>query len=301
MNVALYGANFSGYYAIEAAKLQDHNVIFILDRQPENKHAQISDQLPIFKDIDAVPEHLKQSIELMLIALGDEQSAQQKKLELAEELSCTIQTVHEAPYASLYKLFKKTQSPMVYLEEEGYYRSADEGQSVDQEGNAIPWVNYGMMHFLRNRIPYNLVVFEYGAGHSTLWWSTHAKRLMTVEHNKEWYEYILGKINKDNTELIYQELEYDGAYSKMVNRLDDIDIVFIDGRDRINCAKQAVERLNEAGVIIWDNTDREDYNQGYEYLIDKGFKRLDFKGATAFMNQASCSSIFYREQNCLGL
>ncbi len=48
VNVAVYGANSSGYYAIEAAKLQNHQVVFILDRQPENKHHGISDQIPVY-------------------------------------------------------------------------------------------------------------------------------------------------------------------------------------------------------------------------------------------------------------
>lgn len=301
MNLAVYGANFSGYYAIEAAQLQNHKVVFMLDRQPENKHKNINDQIPIYTDIQAVPEGLKASVEIVLVALGNEQSAQQKKIELAQTFNCTIKTVHEEPYLSLYELFKKTQSPLSYLEEEGYYRSEAEKQSVDKEGNAIPWLNYSMIHFLKTRVPQGLTVFEYGAGHSTLWWSTRAKRLITVEHNKEWYEYILGKINKQNTELFYKELEYNGEYSKAINQYDDIDIAFIDGRDRVNCAIQASNHLNDTGVIIWDNTDRDEYSEGYKYLKEKGFKRLDFKGMASLTIEACCTSIFYREQNCLGL
>ncbi len=184
-----------------------------------------------------------------MVALEDEQSAEQQKIELTQNFDCTIHTVHEAPYASLYELFKKIQSPVAYLEEEGYYHSAKERQSVDEEGNSIPWLNYSRLHFLKTRVPHGLTVFEYGAGHSTLCWSTRAKRLITVEHNKEWYEYIIGKINKENTELFYKELEYNGEYSKTINQFDDIDIVFIDGRDRVNCAIQACKRLNDTGII----------------------------------------------------
>lgn len=297
----MYGASSSGYYAIEAAKLQNYKIIFILDRQPQNKYHNISDQIPIYKDIQAVPKQLKTSVELVLIALGNEQSAEQQKLELARDFDCTIQTVHEAPYLSLYEPFKAAQSRLAYLEEEGYYRSAAENQSVDKEGNAIPWLNYSMIHFLKTRVPYGLTIFEYGAGHSTLWWSTRAKRLITVEHDREWYKYILGKIDKNNTELFHKELDYNGEYSKTINKYDNIDIVFIDGRDRVNCAKQATKRINDTGVIIWDNTDRAEYNEGYEYLQEKGFKRLDFKGIASLTNEACCTSVFYRAENCLGL
>ncbi len=54
-------------------------------------------------------------------------------------------------------------------------------------------------------------------------------------------------------------------------------------------------------MVIWDNSDRSDYEEGYEFLLGQGFRRLDFYGLGPINVMASCTSVFYREQNCLGL
>ena len=46
-------------------------------------------------------------------------------------------------------------------------------------------------------------------------------------------------------------------------------------------------------------TDRVIYQEGYEFLLTNGFKRLDFWGMGPINPYSWCTSIFYRKENCL--
>ncbi len=90
------------------------------------------------------------------------------------------------------------------------------------------------------------------------------------------------------------------GYASAITETDKkYDILFIDGRQRSECAKLALKSLNNTGVIIWDNTERERYQPQINNLINQGFKKLDFFGMTPIDNKLSVTSIFYRDNNVL--
>jgi hypothetical protein len=78
-------------------------------------------------------------------------------------------------------------------------------------------------------------------------------------------------------------------------------VIVIDGINRVECERHCVEALQEDGVIVWDNSDRKEYKTGYEYLIEQGFKRLDFEGLGPIVMIPTSTAVFYRPDNCLGL
>lgn len=69
----------------------------------------------------------------------------------------------------------------------------------------------------------------------------------------------------------------------------------------MGCARHSVLVLGTHGVIVWDDTIRQEYNPGYQLLQQSGFRRLDFHGLARVVPTASCTSIFYRVENCLGI
>ncbi|MCQ4088806.1 hypothetical protein [Saccharibacillus sp. JS10] len=301
MKVAIYGASLSGCYADQILKLQGHEVVFFLDRQPENRHQEILDEIPIYKNVELVPDETKSGIQLLVVAVGEENVARNLKKDLENVFSCEVITIYDDPYLSFYKMFKEYHLKIAYLKEEGFYKSFEEGQSVDQWGNAIPWINYSLLELLRTRVNKDMTVFEYGMGHSTIWWSERVKKVVSVDHDKDWYDYVETRVNKENTELVYKNLEYDGDYSRTIKSYDKFDLVFVDGRDRVNCAINSIGNLTENGVIVWDDTERDYYESGFEYLKKQGFKCLQLKGMKALADYASYTSVFYKNNNCLGL
>jgi hypothetical protein len=169
---------------------------------------------------------------------------------------------------------------------------------VDAEGNPLPWMTYPAIDFLKNRIGTEMSVFEYGCGESTLWWSKRVKEVISVEHDVAWYANIASRI-PGNVNLLQIDLEYGGAYSRKISDYRDcFDIIVIDGRDRVNCAKNCLGALKTDGVIIWDNSDREEYEPGHVFLYDNGFRKIEFTGFCPIVNIKSETGVFYRENNC---
>lgn len=197
---------------------------------------------------------------------------------------------------SLYELKKYG-----YLHDVGWLRSYREQQSIDSGGNPIPWITYPAISFLEQRVASEATVFEYGCGNSTLWWAKRVRSVISYEHDKRWYD-RMKRLVPPNVELRYIELEYDGEYARAASQYKGaFDVIVIDGRDRVNCAKNALGALNAHGVIVWDNSDRVEYEEGYKYLYSHGFKKLGFVGMAPIVSYTSETALFYTEQNVLGI
>lgn len=188
-----------------------------------------------------------------------------------------------------------------YLRESGWYRSVREQKPVDKGGKPIPWITYPALDFLDGRVAKGMAVFEYGCGGSTLWWAGKAERVVACEHNLEWYETMRQRVPA-NVDLHYAPLGDGGNYSRQILKYNNaFDIIMIDGRDRNACAKNALGALKEGGVILWDNSEREKYAEGQDYLRQNGFKRLDFTGLGPLNFYAWGTSLFYRSNNCFDI
>lgn len=188
-----------------------------------------------------------------------------------------------------------------YIEAKGWLRSLDERASIDKEGNPIPWITYPSITFLEQHLKPTMRVFEYGSGNSTKWWSQQVKSVVACEHDKTWYDLLKADL-PENTEYIFCELEYDGAYCRTAQTYpNQFDLLVIDGRDRVNCARNCLPALKPDGVILWDNSDRDYYQEGYDFLTRNGFKRIDFWGIGPINHFEWSTSVFYRQNNCFGL
>ncbi len=188
-----------------------------------------------------------------------------------------------------------------YLKELGWFESYKSRGAVDLEGRPAPLFTYPLLEFLKPRIKPDFSVFEFGSGHSTLWWARNVGDIEAVEHSEYWREKIKA-LSPANVKLHYVPLEYDGEYCRQaLKSKKKHDILVIDGRDRVRCAKYCIEALKDDGVIIWDDTYRECYKEGVDFLFSKGFKKLEFVGLVANSIRRKESSLFYRANNCLGI
>ena len=188
-----------------------------------------------------------------------------------------------------------------YLKEVGWFDSFNKSIPVNVNGVPIPWYTYAAIDFLDTRINEEMTVFEYGIGNSTIWWASRVSRVVSCEHDRQWFLNMKSSL-PDNVECMHFDMVPSGDYSKAILQYDsEFDLIVIDGRDRVNCARNSLRALNGTGVIIWDNSDREDYRDGYDFLIDNGFKRLDFSGIGPVNVYGWCTSVFYKTKNCLGI
>lgn len=183
----------------------------------------------------------------------------------------------------------------------GWWNSHKHGEAIDGEGRPLPWITYPCLEFIEGRINKEFDIFEYGCGNSTLWWAEKTNIVISCEHDRQWHEKI-HRNQPGNVRLIHQDLVYGGEYCKVINQFSNsFDIVIIDGRDRVRCAWNSVNALKLDGIIIWDNTERSEYSEGFNYLASEGFKKLDFWGMGPIDMKRWCTSIFYRQDNCLNI
>jgi len=188
-----------------------------------------------------------------------------------------------------------------YLEKTGWFRSCEEKLPVDQNGKCIPWYTYPALSFLMGRLHPEMTVFEYGSGNSTLWWSRHVSSVISCEHDLKWFNLLKEKV-PSNVEYLHCKLEYGGEYCKIIQRYKNrFGCIIIDGRDRVNCARNSLAALKADGVILWDNSNRKKYQEGFSFLAESGFRRLDFWGIGPIDFCEWCTSIFYRDGNCLNI
>ena len=188
-----------------------------------------------------------------------------------------------------------------YLVDTGWINSFIKKEPVDKNNFPIPWVTYPAISFLSERLNHDLLIFEYGSGNSTLYYSKIVKKVIAVEHNKEWYERIKSKL-AENSEIIFVNLDYGGVYCQTIKSTNQkFDIIIIDAEDRVNCIKNCLNNLSENGVIILDDSEREEYGGGIAFLNQNKFKRLDFWGISAGFIHQKATTIFYRESNCLDI
>jgi hypothetical protein len=196
---------------------------------------------------------------------------------------------------------KRLCRPDSYLRRMGWFESFRSRLPVDPAGNPVPWYTYPTTAFLTGRIGPQMAIFEYGSGHSTLWWSRRVRQVVSCEHNPKWYERLRGRLPAN---VNYRLLEAGpvGPYVRAITEYQDhFDIIIVDGAERIACCRNCCGALKRDGVILWDNSDRDEYQPGYEYLAAQGFRRLDFTGMGPSGHMGWATTIFYRSENCLGI
>lgn len=171
----------------------------------------------------------------------------------------------------------------------GHLRSRQEGQSIDMEGNALPWFTYPAIEFIKQLDLQDKEVLEWGAGNSTKFFSKRCKRIYSIEHNKEWF-FKVKEFNLPNNNIFHAE-----ANEKYVSTAYEIkkkfDLIVVDGILRDACLQAARDLLNESGMIIFDNSDR---NPELAALMrEKDLIQVDMHGLGPINNYTWTTSFFF--------
>ena len=194
------------------------------------------------------------------------------------------------------------------LSELGWPRSFAQRVPIDREGAPLPWFTYPAISVLAPRISASLRVFEYGAGNSTRWWAARVAAVRSVENDAQWTQLLAPQL-PSHAQLLFAALDGDDGGQSYVDGATiaaaadgaPFDVIVIDGRERNRCVAASLRSLSERGVIVWDNSERERYASGLQIVTDAGFRRLDLHGMGPVNPYAWCTTILYRDGNCLGL
>ncbi|MHC4106363.1 MAG: SAM-dependent methyltransferase, partial [Planctomycetota bacterium] len=139
--------------------------------------------------------------------------------------------------------------------------------AVDLNGEPLPWYTYPTIEYLKSLDLRDKIVFEWGCGNSSHFWATRCKQVFSCESDERWYDRVVGKKAKNQEIFLCKD---EDSYVKQIEQLDSrFDIVVIDGKFRKSCAEQAIDYLNDGGIIILDNSDW--YPETADFLRSKCF------------------------------
>ena len=181
------------------------------------------------------------------------------------------------------------------------------------------WWTYGSIGYVedfidkKNKNVEKITVFEYGAGSSTLWLSKRVEKIISVEHDKPFFDDIKKftqghknieiylkppkDLKKDQkSDFMSQKTEYlNFCFSDYVNAINEFDCLFdiivIDGRARNACLDVAINKLTKNGIIVFDNSHRMRYKK---HIKRYNLKKIIFGGYTPSLPYPDETTIIFK-------
>jgi SAM-dependent methyltransferase len=206
----------------------------------------------------------------------------------------------------LYSLVKALQ---LYFDKEshlcssGFWRSWEAGRPVDRDGRPVPWMNDAVTAFLNRHLSKKMRVFEYGSGNSTHYFAKRVKKIVAVENEKRWFDYLKKRLPA-NAKVLYVKGKEPSDYCSNSIRgsgKKKYDVVIVDGLFRVKCAQSCLTMLKSDGVIVLDDSEKPAYQKAFRFLEKRAFKNLDLKTFKTCDIHSSQTTIFYRKNNCFNI
>ena len=160
-----------------------------------------------------------------------------------------------------------------------------------------PWMAPDAMKALDLLLTREMRGFEFGSGRSTLFFAKRMKWVTSVEHANGWHNKVKKMLvteGIDNAELLLaapdpafrlpqlsslQQMRISAEdypakdelfddYYQTINRFEDesLDLVVVDGRARVSCARAAIPKLKSGGILLLDNSERARYAVVHQWL-----------------------------------
>ena len=192
-----------------------------------------------------------------------------------------------------------------------------------------PWLNHGAVKWLRSNLTAEMIGYEWGSGRSTVFLARFMKRLVSLEHKKKWFRRVQGLMaeygvtNVDYYLIppgeeppsasavrpqVWENLKYSPrkpeftAYFDHILRYPDqsFDVVLVDGRARVECALNALDKIKPGGFLILDNSEWEKY--GPIFRVVTAWGRLVFENGvwqTTIFQRPGRAATGYSELNLI--
>jgi len=132
----------------------------------------------------------------------------------------------------------------------------------------IPWFSYAAIDFLQRFVQPHMNVFEYGSGGSTIFFARRAKRVISVEDNPKWFEWVNRRVEQQglsNVNLNLSEFNFRDPVgferSAYLHAIPDekFEVIVVDGSEewtqiRPICFEKAEGRIKDGGIIVVDDS-----------------------------------------------
>jgi hypothetical protein len=126
------------------------------------------------------------------LAIGKRQHSESgipmTQLSMQHRFSVFKRTLPRFIWQPVRKIMTGLLTPLRFSVKSGHWRSSMTMTACTQSGEPLPWYTYPAIDFLTQRNFGDRDILEFGGGQSTLWWSRHARSVLTIEEDAEWYE-----------------------------------------------------------------------------------------------------------------
>lgn len=145
-----------------------------------------------------------------------------------------------------------------------------------------PGLTTGAIEFLENFFKENqdAKVLEFGSGGSTIWISKLARKLVSIEHDVEWYsrlkKYLQSEERENKVDLRLLAKPYYEVCKEFSKA--EFDLVIVDGSHRYKCLKASIRVLKPGGVLMLDDAERKVGKKAQKILEHWQVKRAREKG-----------------------
>ena len=291
--LVVIGAGRNGSFFMKLFSNSEYEKIFLYDNDPGKWGQCINGEFVISK---SEFEELVQADDVEIVIATEAWREIRKQLCDLHVESKVVFTVCEA-----FNRFIPLE--MQVLSKYSSIEAANNWECIDSEGEPVPWYTYPAIEYLKQIDFSSCNIFEYGCGYSSLFWANNAKRVVSVEHNKDWATKIQNK-RIPNLEIILKDNIDD--YCKAIMESDEkYDVIVIDGvqNSRKMCSEYAIQKISDTGIIIFDNSDRseefEEYRKVLSNLRKLDFIEVDFHGMGPLNNFAWTTTLFISRKNQL--
>jgi SAM-dependent methyltransferase len=183
----------------------------------------------------------------------------------------------------------------------GWARSLRTKTPVDEQGEPIPWIPYAAVDFLAERLRPDMSVLELGAGYSTLFFMKRVARVLSIEHQRAWIDWVRARADANVTVAEADAASPETYLAPLRGDSGRFDLAFVDGVHRREAFAEALGRLTPRGVILLDDSQRTAYAPVFAAASDAGLRHLHFEGHKAASVNLYRTTVFYRDGNCLGI
>lgn len=160
----------------------------------------------------------------------------------------------------------------------------------------LPWISLPATRWLRAHLHPGMRVFEWGSGSSTVFFAARVGGVVSVEHDRAWYERVGAELEKrkiGNVDLRFVSLEARdapptgaadhrpaSAYAATILDFPDahFDAVVVDGRERAACLRAARSKVKPGGWILLDNSERAQYAAAFALFEEPAWTTTHIEG-----------------------
>ena len=144
----------------------------------------------------------------------------------------------------------------------------------------IPWLTFDAIREIRAFLRPGMRVFEFGAGHSTVYFAQAGAEVFSVEDDRHWYGVLERKVREERLDRVHlyyadNEADYVGAIERSGERA--FDLLFFDGSYRLQCLYKALPLLKPGGLLVFDDADF-NWFEGKSFHVPSDWEKKIFRG-----------------------